>query len=216
MQNPNLQIELKYIKDFEVIFGLDEVGRGPLAGPLTVTAVGIKTEKILKEEKELLEIGIKDSKKLTEKRRIKIVEQARPFLQDLFTIHISNEQIDQIGIAKSFQKACLKIANQISQKYKKTLILSDYFTIKKLPKNLKNLAIKNGDNISLSISLAAIFAKVSRDNLMQKLHKEFPFYHWDKNKGYGTNSHIQAIKEKGISKYHRKTFLKKILSSKYI
>jgi len=178
----------------KIIAGVDEVGRGSLIGPVYAAAV-ILEEKIDKKK-------LKDSKKLSKKKR------------EILDVYIKKNCMWAIGSAslKEIEKhnilnASLLAMKRAIKKLKKKpqLVLIDG---NKLPKinnyNLKNII--KGDQKIPEISAASIIAKVSRDKLISKMGKNFKKYLWDKNSGYGTKGHIQAIKKFGITKYHRKTF----------
>lgn len=178
---------------YTLIAGIDEVGRGPLAGPVVAAAV------ILPEEFKLL--GIDDSKKLTFRQREEfyhiIMEQAVGIGVGI----IGNEEIDDFNIYEATKKAMLSAVGQLP-------ITPDFLLVDavKLHTPFPSEAIIKGDAKSISIAAASIIAKVTRDRLMIDLDKEFPQYQFAKNMGYGTKEHLSAIKEYGITPYHRKSF----------
>ncbi|AID44622.1 ribonuclease [Candidatus Arthromitus sp. SFB-mouse-Japan] len=183
-----------------VVAGCDEVGRGPLAGPIVCASVVLdlyNSSKIISD--------INDSKKIKSRyfRKVlsdKIMENAKNFK----IIEISNDEIDNIGISeanqKGFRDSILGLNMDID------LVLSDGYPVKNL--NFRNIHVVKGDTKSASIMCASIIAKVYRDELMFRYHDEFPQYDFLNNVGYGTKKHLEAIKKFGICKYHRKTFLK--------
>tara|TARA_X000001036_G_scaffold398531_2_gene401495 strand:+ start:2819 stop:3391 length:573 start_codon:yes stop_codon:yes gene_type:complete len=182
--------------------GVDEVGRGCLAGPVVSAAV------ILKEGINLS--LLKDSKKITFKKRIEIAEHIK--LNSIYAVGIASvEEILKINI---LQAALLSMKRSIDKlAFKPGLILIDGNFA---PQGLKNFkTIINGDKKIKSISAASIIAKVHRDELMIKLSKKFKNYAWERNFGYGTKAHMESLKKFGITSHHRKGFkpIHKMLSS---
>lgn len=206
---PNFELELNLSKEFDLIVGIDEVGRGAIAGPLTLCALAIK-KSFYENPIFFKNLKVKDSKLLSEVHREKIFEQSIETIFFKKTVMISNKTIDKIGMSLSFKKALEKIEMFYRKVFpsKKILFLIDYYFYKPKYENIFCRPLKNGDRLSFSIALASIHAKVERDNLMKKLHKKLPLYNWHKNKGYGTEEHLSLIKKHGVSKYHRKSFLK--------
>jgi ribonuclease HII len=178
------------------IAGVDEAGRGPCAGPLVVASVILKDP----HAKELSRV--KDSKELTEKLREElfdvVIEQALTYS----IIEITVEEIDSFGLHKSNLEGMRRAISSltISPEY----ILTDGYAIEGLA--IPNLAVWKGDQVALSISAASILAKVYRDRTMVKLDEQFPGYGLAKHKGYITAAHTKALKEKGVSAIHRKSF----------
>jgi len=178
------------------IAGVDEAGRGPCAGPLVVASVILKDP----HAKELSRV--KDSKELTEKLREElfdvVIEQALTYS----IIEITVEEIDSFGLHKSNLEGMRRAisALTISPEY----ILTDGYAIEGLA--IPNLAVWKGDQVALSISAASVLAKVYRDRTMVKLDEQFPGYGLAKHKGYITAAHTKALKEKGVSAIHRKSF----------
>jgi len=202
----DLEKEL-FNKGIRHIAGVDEVGRGPLAGPMVVSAVIWDIEKISSRnydvELEKLYEKINDSKKLTEKSRIELSKFIKDNCLSFSIIEISNTELDLIGISKSTQKAffesikSLKIAPQH--------IFTDAFPIKNISKEKQTNIIK-GDSRSISIAAASIIAKVYRDDLMTKYAEKYPEYEFEKHKGYGTKLHRDAILKYGPCEIHRRSF----------
>lgn len=198
-------------KGYRFIGGIDEVGRGCLAGPLVTAIVVLDMEKMaeifLNEEISKKISAIKDSKKLSEKRR----EELSEFIKENFNYyHIqetSNSDIDSNGISQSTNFSFLENFNQAKNNSQIDFVFTDAFKIKGLDEKIQNSLIK-GDNTSLAIASASIIAKVYRDNLMKELAKreEFKNYDFDLHKGYGTAAHIEKIKMCGASTLHRKSF----------
>ena len=184
------------------VLGVDEAGRGPLAGAVVAGAV------IIPEYfSELDEIN--DSKKLTEKKREKLFEIIME--KCIVGIGISDEkEIDEINILNATFSAMRKAISQVTEKAKFDVVLVDGNHKIKGYMGKQEEVIK-GDAKSLSIAAASIVAKVTRDRMMLEVDKEFPEYGFAKHKGYGTKLHREILLEKGPCKYHRKSFLKKIL-----
>ncbi len=183
-----------------VLVGCDEVGRGPLAGPIVCASVILD----LHDQEKIIE-GINDSKKIRSREmRETLSERIKDKAKNFKIIEISNEEIDVIGIGEANQRglreSVLSLGGNID------LVLSDGYMVKNL--GYRNIYVIKGDSKSATIMCASIIAKVYRDNLMFKYHEEFPMYDFINNVGYGTKKHVDAIKEFGISPYHRKSFLK--------
>lgn len=189
--------------DFSFVAGVDEAGRGPLAGPVVAAAVIFPRHSIVPE-------GINDSKKLTEKQRDELREAILSFPGIRYAIvEISAEEIDRINILASTHKAmadCLKQLPEVQ------FALVDGLPVKGLP--VESRAIVKGDSKSASIAAASILAKTTRDALMMQYALQYPEYGFDEHKGYGTESHIEAIQKYGPCPIHRKTFspIKEILN----
>lgn len=184
------------------VLGVDEAGRGPLAGAVVAGAV------IIPEYfSELDEIN--DSKKLTEKKREKLFEII--IEKCIVGIGISDEkEIDEVNILNATFSAMRKAISQVTEKAEFDVVLVDGNHKIKGYMGKQEEVIK-GDAKSLSIAAASIVAKVTRDRMMMEVAKEFPEYNFAKHKGYGTKLHREVLLEKGPCKYHRKSFLKKIL-----
>lgn len=184
-------------KGYKFIAGTDEVGRGPLAGPVVVATV------IMPLDEDLLIDGIDDSKKLSEKKR----EKLYPLILEravAYSIAFSSpEEIDRINILNAVKKCMLDAEKGLS--VKPDIILIDAVN---LEMECDTMPIIKGDAKSYNIAAASIIAKVYRDNLMKKYAEEFPEYDFASNKGYGTAKHIAALKEKGACSIHRKSFIR--------
>lgn len=179
-----------------LIAGVDEVGRGPLAGPVCVAAVIMPFDDLIE--------GIDDSKKLSEKKRNILFEQIKE-KAIAYKIEMVDEQtIDKINILEATKLAMKKAIEGLD--LKPDVVLID--AISKLDVKVEIRGIIKGDALSYSIGCASILAKVTRDNLMVELAKEYPEYGFEKHKGYGTKMHIDALKEYGPCVYHRLSFLK--------
>ena len=184
-----------------VIIGVDEVGRGPLAGPVTAAAVFVDRQKITLD----LSTKIDDSKKIPQNKRATISKQ----IEGIAIIGIgwaSSGEIDQLNILEAtmiaMQRAVLSLRKQIISD-------PDYILIdgNKVPSfDFPSKAIVRGDEKSLSIAAASIVAKSKRDAFMTSLSKLYPCYGWEKNAGYGTREHLVAIERNGITAHHRRSF----------
>lgn len=175
------------------IIGVDEVGRGPLAGPVISAAIILNKEKIPE--------GINDSKKLSKKKREVINEEL--ISQHSFAIGIASvEEIDKINILQASLLAMKRAVLNLNIKPQTILVDGN-----KLPDLEYNMyPIIKGDSKSISIAAASIIAKVYRDKLMQDLSLQYPGYYWEKNSGYGTKQHLLALNNLGVTPIHRKSF----------
>lgn len=182
------------------IAGADEVGRGPLAGPVVCAAV------IMPLSPELLIEGVDDSKKLSAKRREQLSELIKERALAYAITEISNEEIDEINILQATRKGMREAL--LALKIAPDAVLTDGNMTLDIP--FPQQSVVHGDALSYSIGAASIIAKVYRDALMDKLAEAFPAYGFEKNKGYGTAAHIAAIKEAGVCPFHRRTFTKKL------
>lgn len=184
--------------------GVDEVGRGPLAGPIAAGAVVFDLN--YKDQRELA-FGIKDSKKLSAKKREEISEVIKEKALSYNIAIINNKEIDERGISWCNNEVLKRAVKGL--KIPVNLVLSDGYAVKNL--DIDNEFIIKGDSKSASIAAGSIIAKVYRDNLMKEYAKNYPQYNFSNNSGYGTKEHIAAIKKYGICKLHRLSFLKNIL-----
>ena len=175
--------------------GIDEAGRGCLAGPVVAAAV------ILPEDFNDPELN--DSKKLTALQRVRICERIKLYAFAWAIGVVDNNQIDEINILQATYCAMHKAVSQLHQQPE--LLLVDGNRFKPYPGIQYQCFIK-GDSRFQSIAAASILAKTYRDNLMEDFHQQYPLYNWNKNKGYPTKLHRQAIKEIGVSPLHRITF----------
>lgn len=208
MTHPTLDEENKlWKKGYDVVIGIDEVGRGAFAGPVVAGAVAFD-KNILCIKNTLYEVN--DSKVLAPKKREKLNKIIKTNCRYFSIAKVDVNVINKHGIGKATTTAFRKIIKQIQIKLKDKhiYVLVDGFFIRYLTGvGLKNQkAIINGDRKSISIASASIIAKVYRDNLMKTLHRKYPFYRFSKNKGYGTRQHQEAIKKFGLTNIHRKSF----------
>lgn len=181
------------------IAGVDEVGRGPLAGPVVCAAVimPLEADKIIE--------GVDDSKKLSAQKRERLAEKIKQTALCYTIVEISEKTIDEINILEA-TKLGMKQALETLSIAPDTVLTDGNMT---LNISFPQKSVIHGDALSYSIGAASIIAKVHRDALMDEYAKIYPNYAFEKNKGYGTAAHIQGIKENGICPIHRKTFTKK-------
>lgn len=179
-----------------IIAGVDEVGRGPLAGPVCVAAVIMPLDDIID--------GVDDSKKVSEKKRKILFDEIKEKAVAYSVKMVSEEVIDKINILQA-TKLCMKEAIE-SLPLRPDVVLID--AIDKLNTDVNLRGIIKGDALSYSIGCASILAKVTRDEYMENLAKEYPEYGFEKHKGYGTKMHIDALKIYGPCVHHRLSFLK--------
>ncbi len=190
----NHRYENKYYKlGYNLIAGVDEVGRGPLVGPVVAAAVILPKDYILE--------GLTDSKKLSEKKREYFFDI---IMNDAISVGvgiIDNSVIDEVNIYEATKLAMIEAINNL--KTKPDVVLTDAM---KLDIDSLVIPIVKGDLKSITISAASVIAKVTRDRMMDDLDLKYPFYNFKKNKGYPTKDHVSAIEEYGILKEHRKTY----------
>jgi ribonuclease HII len=201
---------------FKTIVGIDEVGRGPIAGPVAVCALAIYNDTNSRSKtKFAIENfrNFKDSKKLSHQQRLewlkKInIEKEKGNIKYKVSFE-SNKVIDRKGLSWAIKNALNKSLTSLKQRSKDCLVLLDG-GLKAPVKYINQKTIIKGDEKELCIALASIVAKVTRDTLMVKLAVKYPGYGLEKHKGYGTQAHYKALKNKGISGIHRQSFLKSI------
>ncbi|WP_374119002.1 ribonuclease HII [Clostridium sp. OS1-26] len=186
------------------VAGVDEVGRGPLAGPIAAAAVVLKLN--YKEDNDLI-LGIKDSKKLSSKNREALSNIIKEKAVSYNVAVLNSAEIDDKGIAWCNNEVLRRAV--LGLKVSPDIVLSDGYAVKNL--NIHNEFIIKGDARSASIAAASIVAKVYRDNLMREYSGMYPHYGFENNAGYGTEEHIQAIKKLGTCKIHRMSFLRNIV-----
>ncbi len=201
-----LNNELKILKDYKIVCGADEAGRGPLAGPVVCAAVSFNLD-ILEnndnEEIKYLVETLNDSKKLSESKRNKLFPLIKKYAQSYSIILIDPETIDTLNILWASLEGMDRAIESLSVNPDLCLIDGN----KLPPRNAsKSRFIIKGDSKYLSIAAASVLAKVTRDNIMLELHEKHPVYNWKKNKGYPTKEHMQAIDKHGITKHHRLSF----------
>lgn len=176
-----------------IVLGIDEVGRGSLAGPLVVGAVALDAKII----------GLKDSKLLSRKQRLALAEIIKDLAKYIGLGWVNVQEIDKLGLTKSLTLGAKRALENLNTKFDSMILdgsynyIKDYASCQTLPK---------ADSLVPAVSAASIIAKVARDNYMIELAKEFPMYMFESHVGYGTKSHIKAISEYGACIHHRKTF----------
>ena len=200
-----------YEKGLKLIAGIDEAGRGPLAGPVVVAAVVMPEDSFIE--------GVNDSKKVSEKKREKlydlILEEALGYGVGI----IDQKEIDEINILNATKEGLTRAIKELEkdlQEKNGKLTKPDVIFVDALTKidtdNIPYKSIIHGDAISYSIAAASIIAKVTRDRIMKQWDEIYPQYGFAKHKGYGTAAHIQAIKEYGICPLHRLSFVKNFIN----
>ena len=194
----------KSFGDFQVVAGVDEVGRGPLEGPIVSCAVVLDLNVF---DDELI-LWINDSKKINEKKREELAEIIKEKAVAYYIASRDSKEIDTRGIGVCNNEVFLEACNSL--KVKPDLVLYDGYTVKGI--QIPNKAVIKGDTKSACIAAASIVAKVYRDRLMKEYSKKYPHYAFEENAGYGTSKHIAGLKEYGPTEIHRMSFLNNILS----
>ena len=191
-----------YSEDIKIICGVDEAGRGPLAGPVCAAAVILPPH---------LEIpGLDDSKKLSDKRRRELFPVIKEQAIAYGIGFASHEEIDEINILQATFLAMQRAIDQLNGKADFALIDGN----REKDFGLPVMTVVKGDSRSANIAAASILAKVTRDDILEELAKEYPQYGFEIHKGYGTKAHYEALRTYGPSKVHRMTFLKKFYGEK--
>lgn len=187
-------------KGFQYICGIDEAGRGPLAGPVVVASVIMPADSMIE--------GVNDSKKVSEKKREKIYEQILEEAISYGVAIIGQDEIDEINILNATKKGLTVSLQELTQKPDLVLVdaLNGIDTM-----GIPYDSIIKGDAKCYSIAAASIIAKVTRDRIMREWDKIYPEYGFEKHKGYGTSAHITAIKENGLCPIHRRSFTKNFI-----
>ena len=197
-----LQFEKEYISQGKkLVAGIDEAGRGPLAGPVVVASVIMPMYNIIE--------GINDSKKLSEKKRNLLFEKIKEVAIAYHIEVVDEKVIDEINILNATKLGMKNCIDKLS-------LVPDVVLIDavKIDSDVQTVSIIKGDAKSYSIAAASILAKVYRDNMMLQYDKEYPIYNFAKHKGYGTKAHIDTIKQHGICPIHRRTFVKNFYEHK--
>lgn len=202
----NEQLDNIY-KNYNFIIGVDEVGRGCLAGPVVSCAIIMKKESCIE--------GVTDSKKLSKKKRLSLYDK---ILNECIAFGIgivNNEIIDEINI-KQASRLAMKMAIENIKDENGNKILGDFLITdaEKVDVDLPQLNLIHGDELSYVVSCASIIAKEFRDNLFVEYDELYPNYNFIKNVGYGTKAHYKGLDENGVTPIHRKTFLKKYFEKK--
>lgn len=191
--------EKKYAENYSLICGIDEAGRGPLAGPVAAGACILRTDEQI--------LYLNDSKKLSASKRELLYDEIREKAVAFGVGIVSPERIDEINILQATYEAMRKAI--AAMQLEPDFLLVDAVTIPDV--SMKQIGIIKGDAKSVSIAAASILAKVTRDRMMVEMDALYPEYGFKQNKGYGSAAHIQAIKEFGPSPVHRRTFIKNFL-----
>ncbi len=203
---------MKLGQNIKYVVGIDEAGRGPLAGPVSVGACMVAKNFAVQNFGKIFGI-LKDSKKLSEKRREEIYEQVKKLQEEgklRYSVGlISNEIIDKKGIVFAINSALEGVLKKVAPDPKEVKIYLDGSL--SAPKEYEQETIIKGDEKIPVISLASIMAKVVRDRYMKKIAKDYPEYGFEIHMGYGTKKHIEIIKKFGLSKIHRTTFCKNFI-----
>jgi len=195
MTKPNFELEQAALSRGAFrIAGVDEVGRGPLCGPVTAAAVILNPDDIPE--------GLNDSKKMTAKKRDALYDEILA-KADCCIAHATVQEIDEINILRASHLAMTRAIAGLTKAPDHILIDG-----KMIPRGLTTSAeaVVKGDGRSLSIAAASIIAKVARDRIMGDLAIEFPGYGWEKNAGYGTKQHLEALRALGVTPHHRRSF----------
>ncbi len=193
-------------KGYSLIAGVDEVGRGPLAGPVVAAACIF--------DRDVDIVGIDDSKKLSEKKREQFFDEIKDKALAYGIGEASCEVIDEINILEATKLAMKKAIEEADKMLESKgrdriqIVIFDAVKINDLKK--EQMSVIKGDQTYFSVAAASIIAKVTRDNLMKEYDKVYPEYGFASNKGYGTKAHYEGIKKAGITEIHRKSFLKNL------
>jgi ribonuclease HII len=215
MIQPSLKYEqVAWQKDYRVVVGVDEVGRGAWAGPVIAAAVQLPKQAVcygrplINQDAVQLPQFLRDSKKLSPLQRNQLNADIRTIAEQVAIGMVEVEEINRMGVGKANFLAMNRALSQLTTQ--PDFILIDGFEHPDINPN-QQLAIVKGDSLVASIAAASIIAKVYRDNLMTQLAAEYPNYGLDQHKGYGTHAHQEAIKTYGLSSIHRRNFNLKFL-----
>lgn len=205
---PRLTLERSLLKEYDLIIALDEVGRGALAGPVAVGAAVMDAAGARKRVPE----GLRDSKLITERRRPAMAERARGWVRHSGVGWATAAEIDEVGIMRALGLAASRAVQAVVDDgvvLERTLVILDGnhdYVSRVHPAPLAVRPVIKADRDCASVSAASVIAKVARDTLMASLHDEHPAYQWDRNKGYASLEHRQAIRELGLSPFHRSSW----------
>lgn len=205
---PKLTLERKLLAEWDLIISLDEVGRGALAGPVAVGAAVMDAAGARRRVPE----GLRDSKLVTEKRRPDVAARAAAWVQTSAVGWASAAEVDEVGIMRALglaaSRAVLGVVAQ-GASMDRTLVLLDGnhdYVSAVHPGPLTVRPVVKGDRDCASVSAASVIAKVARDSLMVELHEGHPSYQWDRNKGYASAEHREAIRSGGLTPHHRSSW----------
>ncbi len=200
MENPDTKLEEKlWRRGLKYVVGVDEAGRGPLAGPVVVAAVLIQSSNQVVE-------GVRDSKKMSKKQREEKYDEILKVSTACGVGIVSSREIDRVGIKEAVRKAMEKAVLEVEKKLKCKVdyIISDGAVY--LLEDREMLSISHGDLHHYSISAASVLAKVVRDRIMEKYAKKYPEYGFERHVGYGTKQHLEAISKYGVCPIHRRSY----------
>lgn len=190
-----LEFERKfYAEGAEYICGVDEAGRGPLAGPLVVAAVVLPKDCFID--------GLNDSKQISAKKRDSLYEEVMKIAIDIEVNIVSISNIDELNIYRATQQAMEQVISSLKTRVNVALIDAMPVHVE----SIKSASIVHGDALSASIAAASIIAKVTRDRIMERLDKVYPEYGYAGNKGYGSAGHMEAIRVNGATRWHRRSY----------
>jgi ribonuclease HII len=181
-------------KGFQRVAGIDEAGRGPLAGPVVAAAVVLSKGTRIE--------GLRDSKKVPEREREVIFSELLRFSEDIGIGIVGHEEIDRLNILRATKLAMQYAVKNLSKP--PDILAIDALTLASIP--IRQISITKGESTSASIAAASIIAKCVRDNIMREYHSQYPQYNFKKNKGYSTREHIEMLRLYGPCSIHRKSF----------
>ena len=194
-KSPNLDIERSYWNDgYETVAGLDEVGKGAWAGPLTIVALVPNRNRRIN--------GVRDSKMLKEEEREKLFDRIDRWSEDWSFGHASNEECDELGMSMAQRIAARRAIDGLVKRPDRLLLDGSWDFVD----DGSSETIIRGDQLSLSIAAASIMAKVTRDRIMKEADKLYPDYEFPQNKGYPSPNHRLALENKGATLFHRRTW----------
>lgn len=207
MTFPSLSQEIELLQSFDQVIGVDEVGRGALAGPVAVGAA-VFTKSTLQE----IPAGLRDSKMLAESKRDAIADASRAWVDHLVG-YSSVFEIEQFGITNALEQAAIGAIAPLIKPNTVVLLDGSHNWLKDSGLQVEYFMRVKADRDCAVVSAAALIAKTERDQLMRDLHEQFPGYDWSGNKGYASERHIAAIQELGPTPHHRLSWLEKILGA---
>ena len=187
---PSWSLETQ-IGDFKLILGIDEAGRGALAGPVAVAGAILPPDRV--------DLPYRDSKTLKFDRRTELAEHVKSYAVKYAIRLVSAAEIDSTGILK----VVIKASEEIIQELQPEAVITDYLKVKT---TLPLLAVPKADAHSYTVAAASLLAKTARDQYMIELHEQYPEYGFSGHKGYGTQEHVMALQKHGVTPEHRKTF----------
>lgn len=206
MTSPSLELELELLSKYSAVIGVDEVGRGSIAGPVAVGAA-----LLTQASDSRFPGGLRDSKLIAEKSRDQIASETKAWVKHSVGMQ-SAAEIEQFGISKALQRAAVLAIEPLLVEGAVVLLDGSHNFLAGVL-SVQVVTRTKADRDCAIVSAAALCAKVERDSLMRELHVSYPFYDWDSNKGYASESHIAALRAMGPSKEHRLSWLTKILGA---